>query len=269
MMNSIYAMHPRHLFLILLLSLCLSAARPGRPARKAKVRPVPLPVALEKTLLPRVNWGAHVVRLRDGKVLFTRNADHFFTPASNTKLFSTALALTKLGPEFRWETLLSSNVTPKAGVLAGDLTLHGSGDPTMSARPWPFAPDGASSNPMLAMDEFTQQLAAQGIRRITGNIVGDDTIWVHEPFANGWAEDDGSYEYGARVSALTFADNAVRLRLIPGAADGETVGVISEPFEFLSLENQLVTGNDGGVNSERVSGAQTVRQRQSSRWQRE
>src|ERR1700733_6208312 len=54
--------------------------------------------------------GAHVVQLSDGHVLYARNSDRLFVPASNMKLFTTALALSKLGAEYR----LPPQNTPRA-----------------------------------------------------------------------------------------------------------------------------------------------------------
>ena len=54
-------------------------------------------------------WGIHIVDLKTGATVYSKNADQFFIPASNTKLFSTALALTRLGPDYRFRTTITSS----------------------------------------------------------------------------------------------------------------------------------------------------------------
>src|ERR1700683_3313882 len=83
--------------------------------------------------------GAQVVRLSDGQVVYARNAERLFVPASNMKLFTTALALSKLGPDYRLTTQIGAQVPiDGAGTLAGDLELVGGGDPSLSGREYPY-----------------------------------------------------------------------------------------------------------------------------------
>ena len=74
-----------------------------------------------------------------GETLYEKNADHYFVPASNMKLFTTALALAKLGPDYRFRTTLETRgaVSPE-GTLSGDVVLVGRGDPNLSNRKFPF-----------------------------------------------------------------------------------------------------------------------------------
>src|SRR5215472_6162563 len=76
--------------------------------------------------------GVHVLDLQTGKALYAHNENRFFLPASNMKLFTTALALQTLGPEHRFETRLVREPS-------GDLTLLGSGDPSMNGRAYPYS----------------------------------------------------------------------------------------------------------------------------------
>src|SRR5262245_31887861 len=80
-------------------------------------------------------WGIKVVDLTTGKTIYELNANHFFVPASNTKLFTTALALARLGPDFKFHTRVMADAAPDADSrIAGDLRLVGGGDPNLSAR---------------------------------------------------------------------------------------------------------------------------------------
>src|SRR5215831_16294727 len=74
--------------------------------------------------------GLHVVSLNDGQVLYERNAGHLFVPASNMKLFTTALALMRLGPQYRLTTQISAaRLIDSRGTLDADLVFEGGGDP--------------------------------------------------------------------------------------------------------------------------------------------
>ena len=80
-------------------------------------------------------WGVKVVSLDTGKTLFERNPQKLFSPASNSKLYTVALALERLGPDYRIKTSLYAKTRPDTnGTLPGDLILYGRGDPTINAR---------------------------------------------------------------------------------------------------------------------------------------
>ena len=83
-----------------------------------------------------------MVDLASGKTLYESNPDHFFVPASNTKLFTTALALERLGPDFTFQTRVLADAPPDAeGRIHGPLRLVGGGDPNLSGAPGSL-PDG-------------------------------------------------------------------------------------------------------------------------------
>ena len=67
--------------------------------------------------------------LESGKLLYARDADHLFIPASNMKMFTTAAALEKLGPGYIFHTTVESDAAPDAQGRVGDLYLVGRGDP--------------------------------------------------------------------------------------------------------------------------------------------
>jgi D-alanyl-D-alanine carboxypeptidase/D-alanyl-D-alanine-endopeptidase (penicillin-binding protein 4) len=126
-------------------------------------------------------WGIHVVSLKQNKAIYQRNADEHFTPASNTKLFSTSLALERLGPEHRFVTTLRTDRAPINGVIRGDLRLVGGGDPTLSGRVYPYVKDAERGDPAEPIEQLARQLIDRGIREIQGDIVGDDRLYVFAP----------------------------------------------------------------------------------------
>jgi len=205
-------------------------------------------------------WGIQVVDLASGKTLYETNSHHFFVPASNTKLFTTALALTRLGPGFTFQTRVLAGASPDArGRIAGDLRLVGGGDPNLSGRVIPYRKDSQSSDPLGPLDDLAAQVAAQGVTRIAGDIVGDDTWYVWQPYAVGWGIDDPASDDGPAVSALTVNDNVLTLSIHPGPRPGDLAALeLSPPLEFYRLDNRLRTVAAGGerrVSFDRIPGS--------------
>jgi serine-type D-Ala-D-Ala carboxypeptidase/endopeptidase (penicillin-binding protein 4) len=193
--------------------------------------------------------GMRVVRLSDGRVLYARNADRLFVPASNMKLFTTALALAKLGSDYRLTTKIGADVPIDAnGTLAADLQLIGGGDPSLSGREYPYrnhAPAGEIYT-FRAIEELADQLAARGLKSVDGNVVGDDTRYVWEPQPGPWSSDSASREYGAPVSALVLDDNTFLLTLHPAARAGDLARIaLAPPFENFVIDNRVTTIEHG------------------------
>jgi serine-type D-Ala-D-Ala carboxypeptidase/endopeptidase (penicillin-binding protein 4) len=95
--------------------------------------------ALSATGPDKGAWGVLVTDATTGEVLYARNPGAYFMPASNAKLFTTALALATLGPDYRLRTTVASSGTIDTnGVLIGDLVLTGRGDANLSNRKFPY-----------------------------------------------------------------------------------------------------------------------------------
>lgn len=205
----------------------------------------------------RVHWGIHAIQVQSGKVLATHNADQFFVPASNTKLFSSAMALLSLGAEHRFVTRVLAAAAPDgAGKLRGDLVLYGGGDPSFSARRYPYDKSKAfEADTLSPIRELVSQLKARGVTHVTGNIVGDDTHWEFDPVPSGWGADDGLFEYGAPVSALTFNDNIFDLRL---SAEGLQ---LDPPVEYFDIANEVtqIAGQPRRIRLDRLPGERLLR----------
>jgi D-alanyl-D-alanine carboxypeptidase/D-alanyl-D-alanine-endopeptidase (penicillin-binding protein 4) len=205
--------------------------------------------------------GIQVVSLGSGQVLARINASHFFVPASNTKLFTTALALSRLGADYRFTTRVLAPAAPVAGVLAGDLVLAGGGDPTMSSQGIPFRQDAAPVDPMNSIRELAREVYDCGARVIEGDVVGDDSAYLWEPYPPDWAADDAVWDYGAPVGALNFNDNSIVLEIAPGTREGDAVSVSPRPaLEYYAYDNRLRTTVDGktDVEIERPPGTRQV-----------
>ena len=198
------------------------------------------------------DWGLLIADGGTGQVLFEENADKYFVPASNMKLFTTALALAKLSPDFRFRTTLEATVQPNAaGKLQGPLYLVGRGDPNLSNRKFPYMSkeefDGPSEK---VIAEMANAIAGKGIKEISGDIIGDESYFPRERYPNGWEIDDMVWEYGAAISAIVVDDNTVQLTLTAGEKAGDHVDAVVVPSapEF-TVDNQLIT-SAAGVKSD-------------------
>lgn len=189
----------------------------------------------------RAVWGIHAVDLSTGQTIYQRNAGIPLATASNTKLFSTALGLFRLGPNYQFETrVLASQAPDSAGHLAGDLVLAGGGDPTLSARAIPYQKGPIQGDPLAPLAELADQIVHAGVRIIQGDLIGDDTRWPWSPYPDGWTVGDVTWEYGAPVSALTLNDNAIRLTIRPPKKSGESVEVtLNPPVDHFTIHNTV------------------------------
>jgi D-alanyl-D-alanine carboxypeptidase/D-alanyl-D-alanine-endopeptidase (penicillin-binding protein 4) len=165
--------------------------------------------------------GAYVVDLGTGRVLYSRNADRTLAPASNEKLLTTAAALVRLGQATTLQTVVRpapDAVLQPDGTLAGDLILVGAGDPSLND---------------VAMRDLVAQLQAAGIRRVTGAIVGDESL-----FDNRRGSYDSSFRYdsdlGGELSALTWGHGRFDSR-------GPAYWAASRLRYFLKLRNVRVS----------------------------
>lgn len=202
-----------------------------------------LTARVEHPRLAAAQLGVKIVSLDTGKTLFEHNAGKLLKPASNAKLYTGALALDRLGPQFRIRTSCYAAAKPDAdGTLAGELTIYGRGDFSMAAR---F--NGGDHSKSL--ESLVNALAAAGIKRVAGDLVGDESFFRGPPFGSAWTWDDLNYYYGAEVSALTHEDNVVDLVFKP-AALGQPVTFAAKPAtQFLQFINRTTTVTNGGKRS--------------------
>jgi serine-type D-Ala-D-Ala carboxypeptidase/endopeptidase (penicillin-binding protein 4) len=247
------------LVLGLLLAAGQSAAQPA--ARASLARQIERAIA-ESPVARSAAWGIQATELASGRTLYQLNPSHFFVPASNTKLFSTSLALTRLGPDFTFQTRVMAPAAPDAnGVIDGDVRLVGGGDPNLSGRTIPYRMGASPGDPLAALADLAGQVAAAGVKRINGDIVGDDRWYVWEPFGAGWGIDDPLYDYGAPVSALTLNDNAFTLRIRPGAKEGDPAALeLDPPVEYYAIDNRIRTtaGGERRIHYSRAPGGMTL-----------
>ncbi|MGI9168162.1 MAG: D-alanyl-D-alanine carboxypeptidase/D-alanyl-D-alanine endopeptidase [Pyrinomonadaceae bacterium] len=269
-MNLRHLFNPVRVMLSVFLTLALAFAASTRAIRKiqtapseeklARARPKPqasppgpetnsggerelekvIDQAIDASEIAAARWGVSVVSMRDGRVLYSRNADKLFTPASNMKIYTTAVALDLLGADHEWRTSVYADAEPDAaGAIAGDLVLYGRGAPDLVAQ--------TRDNNDNSLAHLADDLYNRGVRRVRGNLIGDESYFRGEPLGDGWQWNDIQWYFGAEASALSINGNEVGVNILPPDKTGEPPLVsVSTSDGYVSVQNSLITVNRGG-----------------------
>jgi D-alanyl-D-alanine carboxypeptidase/D-alanyl-D-alanine-endopeptidase (penicillin-binding protein 4) len=181
-----------------------------------------------------------IASLNTGRTLYEENAEKLLHPASNMKIYTVAAILDRLSPDFRFKTSAYVPSSPDAaGVIRGDLIIYGRGDPS-------FAASFNNGDYYKAIDDFAARIANAGVKRIEGNIVGDESYFTGSHFGYGWEWDDLQWYYGAEVSALTVNDNSLDLFVKPGLGVGAQAIITTGPVTpLVTIVNHATTGERG------------------------
>ncbi len=191
---------------------------------------------LNRSELAPAQIAVKVTSLDSGRVLYEENAAKLLHPASVMKNLTLAAALDRLSPDFRFKTSVYVGVRPDAaGLVRGDLVIYGRGDPSISAR----FHDGDYEK---GIDELAARIATAGVKRVEGDLVGDESFFNGAPHGFGWEWADLQWYSGAEVSALSVNDNGLDLFVKPGAAIGSQCTVSTGPATpLVSFINRTTT----------------------------
>src|ERR1051326_726810 len=188
---------------------------------------------IDESNLTQARWGVFVMSMRDRHVLYARNGDKLFTPASNMKIYTTAVALDSLTADYRWRTSVFADKQPDGGIVTGDLTLYGRGAPDLRSTRKGDAP---------SLDQLADQLYQSGVREVRGNVIGDESYFRGESYGVGWQWNDLQWYFGAQPSALSVDENAFELTISPASKAGSAPGVaINRNNGFIQLTNNTST----------------------------
>jgi D-alanyl-D-alanine carboxypeptidase/D-alanyl-D-alanine-endopeptidase (penicillin-binding protein 4) len=201
-------------------------------------------------------WSVKVASLETKQVLFEHHAHRLMSPASNSNLYTGALALDHFGGDYRITTPLFATSAPDpTGTIPGDLIVSGRGDPSWKARP-------RRGDFWAAFDPFVAELKRAGVRRIAGDLIADTTFFRSPTYGAGWVVDDLNDDYGAEISALTLEENYVDLRVTPSLVAGRACEFeLMQPFSGLVFHNRTLTSPKGGarsIHARRVLGGNVV-----------
>lgn len=230
----------RYFVVLAVAALTATSSSVGAPRNKLQAR-----VATLLTQVPAIQRG-HVgfkfVDLTNGAVLAEHDAAEFLVPASNTKLYTTSLALVRLGQNYQFQTeLRTSGAWTPGQASVPDLQIVGGGDPNLSGRVLPYNVNAKPGDSLAGLRELAKKLCDAGVKTIDGDVTGIATRYPGELYPDGWTIDDSIYGYGAPVSALTFNDNALTVFVRP-SENGELAAIDTLPASNpLLLLNQVTT----------------------------
>ena len=157
--------------------------------------------------------GLLVEDLSTGQVLDSRAAAVARPPASVEKLYTTVASLNLLGPETRLQTtVLGTGGLGQGGVWHGNLYLHGGGDPTFGDGNWnKLYEDGYGPTAL----ELAKQLRRVGIRRVSGHIFADDSLFDTDPGGPATNNLPDTPDYGGEMNALVYDHGMSTARMGP------------------------------------------------------
>jgi PBP4 family serine-type D-alanyl-D-alanine carboxypeptidase len=232
---------------LVVVALAASAAAQNSPLAQ-RIQQV-----LDRPEFRHASFGIEFYDLDTGKPIFRLNGDKLFTPASTTKLLTEGTALELLGADYRFHTRVYRTGPITDGTLDGDLILVASGDPNLSGR---MQPDGTLAfenedhsyagspdtkavpgDPLAVMRELAKQVAAKGVRKITGRVLVDASLFR-----------EGGRELGTGmvVSPIVVNDNIVDVTIGPGSAVGSATTLHASPeTAYVRFVNQSTTGPAG------------------------
>jgi D-alanyl-D-alanine carboxypeptidase/D-alanyl-D-alanine-endopeptidase (penicillin-binding protein 4) len=218
----------RSALLALLALPTLLAAGPPATAADSLAGRISAAVAAKQSKTVRVSVG--VYDAKTGESLAEANGGVARRSASCMKLATTAAAMLVLGPSSELATEVTAAGEPDDdGVLTGDLVVRGGGDPGINNR------DGLGKGTVAGQAEATlrrmaKAVRAAGVRKVTGDLVLDDTAFTGPMRHSGWGWDDGEWAwYMAPVSSLSLTDACVELAVLPGPGEGAAGVIVTDP----------------------------------------
>ena len=181
---------------------------------------------LGNSCLRKQNFGIKIHSLQRNKTLYSVNSNRLFAPASNVKLLTTAIALKRLRPEYRFKTALYATTPVGGETLRGDIFIKGFGDPNLvSEQMW----------------LLVKELKNIPLRKVHGDIIADASFFDNNLRVKTWKK-GGVEAYNAPLGALSFNFNTVTVHINPGEKPGDRPVVVVDPnIEFIRVDNRART----------------------------
>ena len=251
-------------FRLALWTVFLAALGPNRtPARAGEPALEKVETLLNTPTYRNGHWGLLVVDAKTGKTVYEKNADQLFCPASVTKLFTTAAALSEFGADYRFQTpVVRNGEIDKEGTLKGDLILVATGDLSLGGRTSPegtllFKDDDhtyangnnrgevVATDPLAGLDQLAREVAAAGVKSVKGNVLVDDRLF--QPAAS-----TGSGP--SKLAPILVNDNLIDVVVTPAAKAGEPAEVKLVPeTAYASADLRVETTAAGESPSVKVT----------------
>src|SRR5437867_2843950 len=228
------------LLFCLLLTSCSSTSVRGVRSQSAAFVPITvrslrasIDKILDDSLLSPTLIGAKIISLTDGRILYERNSNKLFHPASNMKLLTTVTAMNVLKPDFQFVTSVVTEGEIRDSVLRGNIYVKGCGDPLFHIED---------------LDSLAAKIRGRGVTTIDGFIIGDVTYFDDLYWGSGWMWDDEPFSDEAFITPLTINDNSVSVDVRPGRKVGDSVEVTCSPFtHYFDVVNSGITSADSMI----------------------
>ncbi len=207
-----------------------------------------LTALLQDPAVKNVRAGLVVKSQDQNQILFEQQADKLMTPVSIVKIWISSAALQKLGEGYRYKTELYITGPVESGIVEGDLIIKGFGDPSLNTE---------------TMEQLAQAMKAKGIKRISGNVLVDESYFDQQRYPLGWFWDDESEESNPQISAIGLDGAIVRLEVKPGKKEGQAIHVTLLPqTKVVEIVNEAKTVSAREANTlkiERVRGQNVIK----------
>lgn len=197
-------------------------------------------------------YGVSVWRIDEDKPLLDYHSRERFTPASVTKIFSSATALIALGADYQFPTEIGyhGEIT-KDGVLKGDLIIVGHGDPSLESKHYPRRKG-------IFYDQVYLALQQAGIHQIQGRIVVDASAYCDEGYLEAWPREDWGRRYAPALYGVNLCDNIMQVGIsaqeVAKGAKAPTFLHPSTPGHAWQIDIQLVKrGSQLAISADRNS----------------
>jgi D-alanyl-D-alanine carboxypeptidase/D-alanyl-D-alanine-endopeptidase (penicillin-binding protein 4) len=179
------------------------------------------------------SWSFYLTDVDSGKSICQVNIDHGLSPASVMKVVTTGAALSLLGPDFRFSTVLQydGKFDSIHKILNGNIYIHGGGDPSLGSETFGSSVDDVTKGWAMAIKHM-------GIDSIAGAIIGDAESFERDPVPNGWTWEDMQNNYGTGPGGLNIRENVFDMLISPNGK--ETTIKITPTIPGLKLYNQVV-----------------------------
>ena len=185
---------------------------------------------LSDSVLTKATVGIKIVALRNGAVLFKQNENKLFHPASTLKLVTAATALHRLGPGYRFLTTVSAHGSIQGHTLKGDIVVRGTGDPLLTVADF---------------DSLITEIKAKGIETITGDLIGNRTLFDSISWGAGWMWDDEPSSDEPFITPLSVEGNSILFTVTPGNAAGSVPAFEQRPTtSYITVRNEGTTSDD-------------------------
>lgn len=237
----------------ILIGICLGSAIPS--SAQSIIFSPEIVQTVENSKAYDAFWSV-IVRDSTGKILEGYNYDKLIHPASNLKLLTSAAVLDELGKDYTYKTGMYGFGYQEGGTWQGDIIIKGVGDPSISGEYY-------NDDRFHVFEKFYTAIDTLGIRKINGDLIGNNAYFDQHPYPKGWSWDDLSFYYGVETSALSFNENAVDLIVFANNEVGETPDIEWFPFDtdFVNFINeQVITPSSSEYDEfyQRILGTNTI-----------